>query len=107
MITLRLMRGSLLLACVMASTALAGCTVHYSSRSESAAGSVQVNATSGSPLGNAIIVAIVVADAVRYYRLGPDGRIAEEVPPPDPTRKINVQDCTKPVDLSAGNLMCR
>jgi hypothetical protein len=28
-------------------------------------------------------------------------------PDPDPTRKINTQDCTKPVDPGAGNLMCR
>jgi len=28
-------------------------------------------------------------------------------PEPDPTRKVNVQDCTRPVDPNAGNLLCR
>jgi hypothetical protein len=28
-------------------------------------------------------------------------------PEPDPTRAINVQDCTQPIDPEAGNLMCR
>jgi hypothetical protein len=28
-------------------------------------------------------------------------------PDPDPSRTINVQDCTTPVDYSAGNLLCR
>jgi hypothetical protein len=28
-------------------------------------------------------------------------------PEPDPTRVINAQDCTQPVDPEAGNLMCR
>ena len=28
-------------------------------------------------------------------------------PPLDPSRRVNEQDCSKPVDLSAGNLRCR
>lgn len=50
----------------------------------------------------------MAADAVHYYRIGPDGKTPlHGAPEPDPTRKINVQDCTKPVDPDAGNLMCR
>jgi len=30
-----------------------------------------------------------------------------KAPPLDPTRKVNEQDCSKPVDLTAGNLKCR
>jgi len=93
--------------CVAASFVLSGCTVHYSSRTESPAGSVQVNASSGSPLGNAIIFGVMAADGVQYLRAGPDGRSQGSAPPPDPTRKINVQDCTVPIDPSAGNLRCR
>lgn len=26
---------------------------------------------------------------------------------PDPSRRISVQDCTRPVDITAGNLVCR
>ena len=29
------------------------------------------------------------------------------VPPLDPTRTVSEQDCTKPVDLSQGNLKCK
>jgi hypothetical protein len=28
-------------------------------------------------------------------------------PPMDPTRKVSEQDCSKPVDLSVGNLKCK
>jgi len=28
-------------------------------------------------------------------------------PPMDPKRKINEQDCTKPIDIGAGNLRCK
>jgi len=93
--------------CVLASIALCGCSVHYSSRAASPAGSVQVNASSGSPLGNAIILGVVVADGVQQLRAGPDGTIPVNTPPLDPARKINAQDCTRPVDPSAGNLLCR
>jgi hypothetical protein len=97
----------LLPLCVLAPIALPGCTLHYSSRAESPGGSVRVNASSGSPLGNAIILGVMAADAVHYYRPGPDGKTAVKALPPDPTRKINAQDCTRPVDPSAGNLLCR
>jgi hypothetical protein len=30
-----------------------------------------------------------------------------KAPPLDPRRKINEQDCSKPIDLSAGNLKCK
>ena len=29
------------------------------------------------------------------------------VPPLDPDRKVNEQDCTKPIDLTRGNLKCK
>lgn len=28
-------------------------------------------------------------------------------PTPDPTRRVSVQDCTKPIDPDSGNLRCR
>jgi hypothetical protein len=35
-------------------------------------------------------------------------RIDPRQPPPlDPERKVTEQDCTKPVDLTAGNLRCK
>ena len=101
------MRG-ILAGCIIVVVALAGCTVRYSARERTGSTTTsQVSVTSGSPLGNAIIVGVMVADGMHYYRLGPDGKTSIRAPEPDPTRKINVQDCTRPVDPSAGNLLCR
>ena len=50
----------------------------------------------------------MASDAVNYYSVGPDGKMPMyRAPDPDPSRTINAQDCTKPVDYSAGNLLCR
>jgi hypothetical protein len=50
----------------------------------------------------------MAADAVHYYSMGPEGKSPMyRAPEPDPARTINAQDCTKPVDYSAGNLLCR
>ena len=104
------MRG-ILVGCIIVVVALAGCTVRYSARERaSGPGSTttsQASAASGSPLGNAIIVGVMLADGVHYYRLGPDGKTSVRAPEPDPNRKINIQDCTRPVDPNAGNLLCR
>ena len=104
------MRG-ILSGCTIVAVALAGCTVRYSAQ-ERASGlggttTSQVSVSSGSPLGNAIIVGVMLADGMRYYRLGPDGKTSVRAPEPDPDRKINIQDCTRPVDPNAGNLRCR
>jgi len=95
--------------CVLAALAAPGCAVRYSSMADSSgsSASAQVRLSSGSALGNAIIVGILVGDAIYYYRLGPEGRTAVGAPELDPDRKVNAQDCTRPVDPSAGNLMCR
>ena len=95
--------------CVVVAVALSGCVVRYSSRADSTSGNATspVGVSSGSPLGNAIVIGVMAADAAHYYRLGPDGKTAVRAPEPDPTRRINVQDCTRPVDPYAGNLLCR
>jgi hypothetical protein len=60
------------------------------------------------PVATAVVVGVMAADAVNYYTVGPDGKTPMyRAPDPDPSRVINVQDCTKPVDYSAGNLLCR
>lgn len=56
------------------------------------------------------VIGLLVAEGVRDYRRESDGMRTPwyfQAPEPDPTRRISVQDCTKPVDLTAGNLMCR
>jgi len=101
----------ILAACIIVAVALAGCTVRYSAREgASAPGSTTtspVSVANGPPLGNAIIVGVMLSDGVHYYRLGPDGKTPVLAPEPDPTRKINIQDCTRQVDPNAGNLLCR
>jgi hypothetical protein len=103
------MRG-ILAGCILVAVALAGCAARYSVQ-ERASGpgimSSQGSVSSGSPLGNAIVVGVMLADGVRYYRLGPDGKTSARAPEPDPARRINAQDCTRPVDPDAGNLLCR
>ena len=60
------------------------------------------------PVATAIVVGVMAADSVNYYTVGPDGKVPMyRAPDPDPSRVINAQDCTTPVDYSAGNLLCR
>jgi hypothetical protein len=60
------------------------------------------------PVATAVVVGVMAADAVDHYTVGPDGKMPMyRAPDPDPSRVINVQDCTRPVDYSAGNLLCR
>lgn len=63
-------------------------------------------------LGAAMVIGILLADGLHWYRQTPDGRrlpidareaAAAGVQPP----RVNVQDCTQPVDVGAGNLVCR
>jgi len=87
---------TLLSILAVAMIALPGCAVRISSDGSNVAA-----------LGTAIVVGVMAADSIQYYRIGPDGKTPlYGAPEPDPTRKINVQDCTKPVDREAGNLMC-
>ncbi|MGB7543063.1 MAG: hypothetical protein WA373_06495 [Burkholderiales bacterium] len=106
--------GKTLLGGIAAVLALSGCAARYSIQSngptgvQTATSGAQVNVSTGSALGTAIIVGIMLADGFRYYRLEPDGtRTPVHTPEPDPSRRINAQDCTRPVDPGAGNLLCR
>jgi hypothetical protein len=103
--------------CAIAAFALllSGCAINYSARSGadgtavSQRSAAQVSVSTGSPLGAAILIGIMLADGFHYYLLAPDGTKTPvySAPEPDPTRKINAQDCTRPVDPGAGNLFCR
>jgi len=97
------------LTCLAGALALSGCAVRYTARADSTGSttSSQASVSTGSPLGTAIIIGVMAADAVHYYGPGPDGKTAVRAPEPDPTRRINAQDCTRPVDPYAGNLLCR
>jgi hypothetical protein len=105
--SLNAVRGLLSIVALTA-VALPGCAARIVSNTGGGAASASVSVSNGSPLGTAIIVGVMAADAVRYYRVGPDGKMPMYgAPEPDPSRSINAQDCTEPVDFSAGNLLCR
>jgi hypothetical protein len=90
-----------------AAALLCGCAVRIASDTS---GTTQASArvTTTSPVATTIVVGVMAAGAVHYYTLGPDGKQPMyRAPEPDPTRVINAQDCTQPVDPEAGNLMCR
>jgi hypothetical protein len=78
--------------------------------------STGVQASSGSRgLANAIIAVGVVAGAIEYSREdhpfpSPSGLISPRTAPAPalaPDRRISEQDCTRPIDLSSGNLRCK
>ena len=71
----------------------------------------RIQASTESRLGAAIIIAVLLAEGLRYFRVESDGTrtpvdaaTAERL---GVTHQVSVQDCTQPVDLSAGNLVCR
>jgi hypothetical protein len=97
---------------------LAGCSstqveVNSGTTTGASAGHVHVQASDG--LARAIVVMALIGAAVEYNREErpfPDPRAlipgnSEPVPPLAPGRTVNEQDCSKPVDWSAGNLRCR
>jgi len=63
-------------------------------------------AISADTIAGALLVGVLIVDGVGYSLRLPDGT---RIPyyGPDPARRGNVQDCTRPIDLEAGNLMCR
>jgi hypothetical protein len=105
--------GSLALSAASAAIlalSLAGCHLRYRADGVVESGaSAHIDVSTSSRLGAAIIVGIIAAEGFRYYRVGPDGSRTPigVAPDPDPTRRVNVQDCTRPVDPAAGNLLCR
>ena len=70
---------------------------------------VRVSLTSGDRIVAGILIALVVADGMQYYVRGDDGSMTsvDGMPEFEPARQIAVQDCTRPVDLQLGNLLCR
>jgi hypothetical protein len=78
--------------------------------------SAGVQASSGSRgLTNAIIAVGLVAGAIEYSRdprpfPSPAALLPANTPPAPalaPDRRVSEQDCTRPIDLSSGNLRCK
>ena len=77
-------------------------------------GALQINAVA--PVSAAIIVGTVAAAAAVSEASSPSPGpnysmfsdwTARPVPPMAAEREVGLQDCTRPIDLSAGNLRCR
>ena len=76
----------------------------------------QINLNTDSALGAAILLGIIASDGLRIEQgaEGPGNRRFNDMPasgstplPLDPNRRVRVQDCSQPVDLDGGNLICR
>ena len=98
--------------------ALAGCHAHRASyawqaRTSHVSGGIQegasVSVSGDSPLLAGIVIAVLVADGIRYYLRRPDGSLAplESAPHADPSRRVSEQDCSRPIEPDGGNLRCR
>ncbi len=103
----------MLLACV----SIAGCQswqigLHSETEADRHQGTTygaRVSMTSGDRVLTGIVVAVLLAEGMRYYLRGDGGMLAplDYAPEADPRRTINPQDCTAPVDPRRGNLLCR
>ncbi len=114
------MRTPRALITVLTCLLLAGCSGSLALRSgvqqasgSSSGGSVassssgfQANVNSGAgPLFGVVVLGVMIADGVDYMR--GTGRWARAAPPMAGDRKINIQDCTRPIEYSIGNISCR
>ena len=64
------------------------------------------------PVIAGLVVAVLLIDGMRYYVYRDGTRVpapldGTRLAEPDPSRAVNVQDCTAPVDATRGNLVCR
>ncbi len=75
-----------------------------------------VSAQGSTPLGKVALLAFIAGIGYESYKDGTRYRanpfdafsMSPPGPPPlDPTRKVSEQDCTKPLDLSLGNIRCK
>lgn len=96
-----------LISILPVSVVLSGCAVRMASNTSTGSTAASVRVTTTSPVATTPVAGVMAAGAIYYYTFGPDGKQQVRAPDPDPTRTINVQDCTQPVDPEAGNLMCR
>ena len=69
---------------------------------------VQAN-ISGNRAAGVLLITILLADGIRQYLRRADGTTVPYTiePDADPDRRVNVQECTRPIQAREGNLMCR
>ena len=69
-------------------------------------GSVNVHIDGGRSLAALLGLSILAGGIYEAQRTGFDAD-TRSVPELDPSRKVNEQDCTKPLDYSLGNIRCK
>ena len=81
--------------------------------------STRVQLSGNAKLGMVLVIGVMLADGIRYFRVDADGtrtpldRAPSGLSAPASAAttvvapRVSVQDCTRPVDLQAGNLICR
>jgi len=93
----------------------AGCSSQANVRAgfsgASAGSQVSVQVQSGSALGTLLAVGILAAawygEERERYGFGASPGASAPVPPLDESRRVNQQDCTRPIADGAANLRCR
>jgi hypothetical protein len=117
-----------LIACLAACAALAGCNANYAwayrggfagapPPGATGTASLSYTTTSSSSAAGAMVVAIGLLSVMSYSDSGayhyvngnPFAAITPSWPPPplDPERRVNEQDCTKPIEDWSANLRCK
>ncbi len=86
-----------LLIVLLIATAITGCASWRSKPAQPVANTAAVPAQAAPP---------AAAQSSSYMQV-PGAYAVRGAPPMDPNRAINTQDCTKEVNLVAGNLNCR
>jgi hypothetical protein len=112
------------LVALLAVVVIGGCA-HTHTSVNAGTGSVSGTTTTGGAvsvhghsdgLAALVIAGMFIAAAADYSQNPPPPRFSSfadwfrgtpPTPEMDPSRRINEQDCTKPVDFSAGNLRCK
>ncbi len=74
--------------------------------------SIQPGSTAGALIGIGVLGALLYGESYvdgTRYRANPFLAVEPTAPPAplDPSRRVNEQDCTKPLDHSLGNLRCK
>jgi len=93
---------ALLCACLLDAAAAAGGKSGAKGKNGALLSAAPATAPAASGRGGGAVV--LGSGVVAGRALYPDPRF---VPPMDPEREVSEQDCTKPVDLTRGNLKCK
>jgi hypothetical protein len=114
------MKPNAILVAALCAALLCGCTGSYSLRSGGASAQdpslgtgvssgpngLRANVSSGSgPLFGLVVLGVMIADTVDYVR--GSGRWMRSKQEMAADRKVDIRDCTRPIEYSSGNISCQ